>query len=272
MRVFSLIALLVLSAGFCWWYQSVPRPIPGVIDLNTGVKWHDSLYKHLPANLDTTIIVRDANNTPLKFRQYIKDVFNHEGYIFQDRGVWRLQRMTEGARDTLKRGEHIVSRINRWGAFRPDTIKSWQVKLDAIAHTLAQADRILVLKSKRQLILQRKGLNTLTFNIDLGWGPTGRKEFDGDGKTPEGVYHVDCKYARGDVYYKSFLVSYPNEDEKNYALQKGRKPGMSILIHGTKPDKINAKDWTAGCIAMQNKDMDALFEHVAEGTVIEIRK
>lgn len=271
MKILVLFLMLTGTIGLCAWYKLQPRPIPGVTDLNTGVKWNDSLLHHLPANLDTGIIVLDANGTPLKFSQYIKPLFEKQVFIFQDRGVWRLQRNTEGARDTLKK-DNVVARIERWSALQPDTVKSWRVKLDAIAHTLAQGDRLLVLKSQRKLVLLRKGRPMLSFNIQLGFQPTGKKEFDKDGKTPEGIYDVDFKYQRNDAYYKSILISYPSPAETQYAKLKGRDPGKGIMIHGTKPDKVNAKDWTAGCIAMQNKDIDTLFNYLAQGTVIEIRK
>lgn len=270
-RIFILFLMLSGTIALCAWYKLQPRSIPGVTDLDTGVKWNDSLLRHLPVNIDTTIIVRDANGTALKFRQYIKPVFEKQAYIFQDRGVWRLQRKTEGARDTLKR-DNVVARIERWSALQPDTVKSWQLKLNNIAHTLAQGDRVLVLKSERKLVLLRKGQPMLNFHIELGFRPEGKKEFDKDGKTPEGIYDVDFKYTRNDAYYKSILISYPNESDKQYAKQKGREPGKGIMIHGTKPDKGTAKDWTAGCIAMQNKDIDTLFNYLAQGTVIEIRK
>ncbi|QKJ31430.1 L,D-transpeptidase family protein [Mucilaginibacter mali] len=272
MKVFILFFMLAATIGLCAWYKMQPRVIPGVTDLDTGIKWNDSLWHHLPANLDTTIIVHDANGTPLKFNQYIKPVFNKEACIYQDKGVWRLQQKTEGARDTLKKDVLAVDRAGRWSIFLPDTVKSWQVKLDQIAHTLNQADRILVLKSERKMILLRKGVSMLTLPINLGFQPVGKKQFDKDGKTPEGIYDVDLKYTRDDAYYKSMLISYPNPDEKQYAKQKGLSAGNGIMVHGTKPDKVNAKDWTAGCIALQNKDMDTLFDRVAQGTVIEIRK
>lgn len=294
MKTIVLLLTLVIVAAFCVGYRSMRHTIvpvdsvavevrkydgkgyqPIIVDRandpNAGIVWNDTLYKHLPPVLDTSIIVHDVNGVALKFRQYIGPVFNKDAYIYQDRGVWRLQRRSLGARDTLKNDDHAVARINRWGAFLTDTEKSWQVKLNTIAHILAQADRVLVLKSKRQLVLQRKGIDIKTFQINLGKTPVGKKEFENDGKTPEGLYDLDFKYTRNDVYYKSMLISYPNDREKLNAKVNGKKPGMAVMIHGTKPDKTKAKDWTAGCIAMQNKDMDTLFDLVAEGTLIEIR-
>ncbi len=276
MRYYSLFLLVALTVGFCIWQQQ--KPTVNMRDmakaqLNTGIKWNDSLMKHLPKNLDTTIVVKDIHGTPLKFAQYIAPVFNHEALIYQDRGTWRLYRLTESANDSLRKEVNPVATAERWSAYRDaDTISSWKVKLNNLATTLAQADYILVLKSQRKMLVQRKGKTLKTFPINMGWAPIGNKEKEGDGKTPEGIYHLDIKYERKDKFYKSFWISYPNEEDKRIAKSRGFKPGSGVSIHGTTPGKTKAKDWTAGCIALQNADIDTLFAHVAEGTLIEIRK
>lgn len=276
MRYYSLLLLVALTVAFCiWQQQQTPVNNNDIIKAkrNTGVKWHDSLMRHLPKELDTSIIVKDHHGTPLKFAQYIKPVFNHEALIYQDRGVWRLYRLTESAQDSLRKEDYAVATSERWSASRDaDTISDWKVKLHHLAATLAQADYILVLKSERKMLIQRKGKTMKTFHINMGWAPVGDKEREGDGKTPEGIYHLDIKYERRDKFYKSFWISYPNENDKKIAKSKGLKPGSGVSIHGTTPGKTKAKDWTAGCIALQNIDMDSLFAHVAEGTLIEIRK
>ncbi|WP_169306799.1 L,D-transpeptidase family protein [Pedobacter polaris] len=238
-----------------------------------GIKWHDSLYKHLPKGIDTSIVVNDSKENPFKFAQYVKLVFNHKAIIFRDKKVWRLHRLTEDSQDSLQKDDYAVASRERWDAWRyPDTITSWKVKLEDIANTLAQADHILVLKAKHKMIITRKGKVVKTFNIDMGFNPIGNKVKEGDGKTPEGIYNVDHKYIRRDKFYKSFLISYPDANDKSIAKQRGVKAGYGVSIHGTTPAKVNAKDWTAGCIALQNKDIDTLFKYIASGTVIEIRK
>jgi len=239
----------------------------------SGIKWNDSLFKYFNQAVDTSIVVRDSNNHLLKFSQFIKPVFNHEAMIYQDKGVWRLQYFTQRAVDALQKDDYAVDRAGRMQAYRTiDTVKSWKIKLAAIAQTLKQADYILALKHKRELYLMRKGKPIFILPLSLGFSPDGNKVTDGDGKTPEGLYHLDIKYERNDKYYKSFWISYPNEQEKVIAKRKGIKLGSGIMIHGTKPDIENKKDWTAGCIALQNSDMDTLFKYVANGTLIEIRK
>ncbi|KQB99996.1 murein L,D-transpeptidase family protein [Pedobacter sp. Hv1] len=279
MRYYSLLLLIGVVVAFCIWQQTKdPEVSPAVMALkkkkeNTGIKWNDSLMKQLPKGMDTSIIVKDLNGTPLKFAQYIKPVFNHKAIIYQDRGEWRLHRLTETSQDSLKKDDYAVASSERWDAYRnPDTITDWRVKLNAIAHTLAQADYVLVLKGQRKMLIKRKGRLIKTFNINMGWAPVGHKEREGDGKTPEGLYHLDSKYDRSDKFYKSYSISYPSIKERAAAKRKGINPGFGVSIHGTKPGKTKAKDWTAGCIALQNKDMDTLFAYIADGTLIEIRK
>lgn len=283
MKPLSLLLLWSAIIGVCIWLWSrktslskpVPEPVISSVAVlkDTGIKWNDSLFKHLPEGIDTSVIVKDSKGNSLSFRQYIIPVFNHKAMIYPDRGTWRLHRLTKEANDSLARNDDVVARWERAAAYRSvDTIRSWQFKLKDIAHTLSLADHILVLKSKRKMIISRKNKPVVTFNIDLGFSPVGNKVTDGDGKTPEGVYNLDMKYERRDKFHKSFWISYPNEKDKAIAKKNGIKPGNSIMIHGTTAAKVNAKDWTAGCIALQNKDLDQLFDIVNSGTTIEIRK
>lgn len=242
---------------------------------NKGIKWHDSLFKHLPKNMDTTVVVKDENNQQVAFHQYVARVFNHEALIYQDRGTWRLFPLNDTSIRTMQQlpdREDVVARWERYEAFKtPDTITNWRAKLADISKTLSLADHILVLKSKRKMIITRKGERLRIFDIDLGFKPTGQKLSDGDGRTPEGIYNVDMKTERGDKFYKSFWISYPTVKDRERSKKAGLKAGTNILIHGTTAAKIKAKDWTAGCIALQNKDIDELFELVKEGTIIDIR-
>lgn len=283
MNRISLLLLWSAVIGLCIWLwlrktsltkpTLVPIVLSNTVLKDTGIKWNDSLFKHLPEGIDTSVIVKDSRGNSLNFRQYIIPVFNHEAMIYPDRGTWRLHRLTKEANDSLAQNDDVVARWERSAAYRSvDTIRSWQLKLKDIAHTLSLADHILVLKSKRKMIISRQNKPVVTFNIDLGFSPVGNKVTDGDGKTPEGIYNLDMKYERTDKFHKSFWISYPNERDKAIAKKNGIKPGYSIMIHGTTAAKVNAKDWTAGCIALQNKDLDQLFDIVNSGTTIEIRK
>jgi murein L,D-transpeptidase YafK len=136
------------------------------------------------------------------------------------------------------------------------------------------ADRVLVLKAKRQLLLLRGETVLKTYQVSLGGHPAGRKTTEGDHKTPEGQYVLDWHNAQSD-FYKSIHISYPNQDDLARAAKLGVPPGEDLFIHGQPndyqgPDKP-AGDWTEGCIAVSNTEMDEIWRAVPDGTPIEIR-
>ncbi len=137
-------------------------------------------------------------------------------------------------------------------------------------------DKILVLKSKRKLEVFAEGKLIKTYSIALGKEPIGKKQFEGDNKTPEGQYYIYDKnqYSK---FHKTLGISYPNKEDIKFAKQAKRLPGGDVKIHGLKDNfgilsKFHSlKDWTAGCIALTNTEIDELYEHVPLGTPIEIR-
>ena len=138
-----------------------------------------------------------------------------------------------------------------------------------------KVDEIIVLKSKRKLQLFFKGKKVKQYSISLGGNPIGHKQFEGDEKTPEGSYFIDGKNPNS-KYYKNLGISYPNAEDRAFARSKGRNPGGAIKIHGlpnSKPwlGKLHLlKDWTHGCIAVTNKQMDEIYSSVKIGTKITI--
>lgn len=139
-----------------------------------------------------------------------------------------------------------------------------------------KADQVVVLKSQRTLTLfsQRKLLRT--YKVALGSSPGGAKEQEGDHKTPEGRYILDRRNGKS-RFYKAIHVSYPNEQDKTKASERGVSPGGDIMVHGL-PNGFGwlgathrAQDWTDGCIAVTNAEMDEIWELVPDGTPIEIR-
>ena len=138
-----------------------------------------------------------------------------------------------------------------------------------------KVDEIIVLKSKRKLQLFFKGKKVKQYSISLGGNPIGHKQFEGDEKTPEGSYFIDGKNPNS-KYYKNLGISYPNAEDKAFARSKGKNPGGAIKIHGlpnNKPwlGKLHLlKDWTHGCIAVTNKQMDEIYSSVKTGTKIII--
>ncbi|HKT20073.1 MAG TPA: L,D-transpeptidase family protein [Stellaceae bacterium] len=138
------------------------------------------------------------------------------------------------------------------------------------------ADRILVLKSQRVLLLMRGERRLAQFPIALGAHPIGPKQRQGDQRTPEGLYHVDGFNPRS-RYHRALHISYPNEWDVQRALAAGFQPGGDIEIHGLPPDFAHYdpvtfhKDWTNGCISVSDPAMDAIWPRVALGTPVEIR-
>ena len=137
-------------------------------------------------------------------------------------------------------------------------------------------DKILVLKSKRQLQAFSKGQLIKTYRISLGRNPIGDKEFEGDKRTPEGLYIINDKNLNSD-YHKNLGVSYPNQGDIEQAKKIGKQTGGDIKIHGLKNGigfigKFQRWfDWTAGCVALTNSDIDELYDYTNIGTPIEIK-
>ncbi len=141
-------------------------------------------------------------------------------------------------------------------------------------------DIIHVYKSQRYLILQHQNKIIRHYPIRLGFSPIGHKVQEGDGKTPEGRYVIDWR-NRQSSFYKSLHVSYPNAKDHQNAQQLGVSTGGDIMIHGSATTKqvkalpnlmryFPQKDWTWGCIAVRNIDMDEIWQLVNNSTVIEI--
>jgi murein L,D-transpeptidase YafK len=138
-------------------------------------------------------------------------------------------------------------------------------------------DKIVVLKSKR--ILQVYSNNELLkeYKISLGRKPIGAKHFEADDKTPEGKYIINNKNPNSG-YHLNLGISYPAKADILFAQSKGKHPGGLIKIHGLKNDlgfigKFHRWfDWTHGCIALTNKEIEELYRNVKIGTAIELRE
>lgn len=150
-------------------------------------------------------------------------------------------------------------------------------RLAAAGKSPTHIDRIVVLKRKRVLMLMQGEQVAQSFRIALGREPRGNKVREGDGRTPEGVYHIDARRYDSD-FYRSMKISYPSQTDRRRARDAGVRPGGQIMIHGLDP-AIAAKwhddhwmfNWTRGCIAVTNEEMDVIWEMVGIGTPIEIR-
>lgn len=137
-----------------------------------------------------------------------------------------------------------------------------------------RADRVLIEKAKRRLTLFRRGKVLKRYRIVLGFAPKGDKVRKGDGRTPEGVYRIDRRNNRS-RFYLSLGINYPTRRQRARARAAGRDPGGDIFIHG-QPHRLKGvppipNDWTAGCAAVSNDEIEEIWARVPFGTPVEIR-
>jgi murein L,D-transpeptidase YafK len=138
-----------------------------------------------------------------------------------------------------------------------------------------KADLVVVYKGERILQLKRAGRILKSFPIALGRDPRGPKRREGDGRTPEGVYTLDWRNPNSQ-FHRAIHISYPRPGEDEHALRWGVSPGGLIMLHGL-PNGMPAervghprRDWTDGCIALTNEEMDEIWARVEDGTTIII--
>ncbi len=139
-----------------------------------------------------------------------------------------------------------------------------------------QADKIVILKSARSMTLLSGGKVLKTYKVALGSVPIGPKRVEGDHKTPEGDYIIDAKNAHS-RFHLSLHISYPSAADQQRARSLGARPGGAIMIHGlAKPFAYlgplhRQTDWTDGCIAVTNAEIEEIWKLVPVGTRVEIR-
>lgn len=136
-------------------------------------------------------------------------------------------------------------------------------------------DFVLVDKSERTLTLFSQGAVQKTYSdIRMGDAPSGHKQFEGDERTPEGRYLIDYRNPQS-AYHLSLHISYPSAQDRAFAAKQERSPGGEIFIHG-QPNWLSVGqlpgDWTDGCIALSNADIEELWAAIPDGTPIEIRR
>jgi len=142
--------------------------------------------------------------------------------------------------------------------------------------TAKTAESIVIVKSARTITLLSGGQVLKTFKVALGGQPVGAKERVGDHKTPEGEYVVDSKNAHS-RFYRALHISYPNAADRKRARKLGESPGGDIEIHGLGKEFAwvgalhRQTDWTDGCIAVTNAEMDEIWSRVPVGTPVSIR-
>jgi len=130
--------------------------------------------------------------------------------------------------------------------------------------------RVVVQKIQRKMYLLSGSKVLRTYNVDLGFDPTGHKAVEGDGRTPEGPYYINRRNPNS-RFHLSLGISYPNAADITRAKAMGLPPGGDIFIHGARRwfDK-RGSDWTSGCISVSNKEIEEIYAMVSDGTQIDI--
>lgn len=144
------------------------------------------------------------------------------------------------------------------------------------APDIRSADRVVIEKSRRQMTLYSGERQVARYYVALGKQPVGRKRCQGDLRTPEGTYAISGRKPNSD-FYRALRISYPSEDDVARAREAGCDPGGDIMIHGLRPGsrenlrKHLLTDWTHGCVAVTNDEIEQIWAMVPDGTPVDIR-
>ncbi|MGE5284315.1 MAG: L,D-transpeptidase family protein [Actinomycetota bacterium] len=203
-------------------------------------------------------------------------IFNIRNVVLKDTTIAAQQAQIETLQHKVQDKEKEIVTLQK-------TIEAFEKKIEALdkkffdyAIQKGSVDRILIEKNARRLMLISRGEVLKTYKIALGGNPTGRKERQGDNKTPEGTYVIDAR-NRDSRFHLSLHLSYPNEKDKSRAKALGVSPGGDIMIHGIKNGFSRVSnapagvDWTKGCIAVTNEEIEEIAKLAPNGTIVEIR-
>jgi tetratricopeptide (TPR) repeat protein len=208
-------------------------------------------------------------------------IFQINNVIVKDKTIAALQTQIETLQQEVKgRGNEIIA-LQKMIEAREQEVRSKENEILALQKEVfalqkVPADKILIEKKERRLTLISKGKVLKTYKIALGGNPDGPKERQGDNKTPEGTYVIDSR-NKDSRYHLSLHISYPNEKDKKRAKELGVSPGGDIMIHGIKNgfswvgDFHAEVDWTKGCIAVTDEEIEEIDKLAPNGTVVEIR-
>ncbi|MEW6108243.1 MAG: L,D-transpeptidase family protein [Nitrospirota bacterium] len=217
--------------------------------------------------------------------RYRKDsemmLFQINNVILKDKTIAGQQAQIDTLQQEGKsKGNEIIALKKRIEALEQE-IKSKEndiidLQKEVFALQKGPADKILIEKKERRLTLFSKGKVLKTYKIALGGDPIGPKERQGDNKTPEGTYFIESRNSDS-RYHLSLRISYPNEKDKKRSKELGVSPGGDIMIHGIKNgfswvgDFHTEVDWTKGCIAVTDEEIEEIEKLVPNGTIVEIR-
>lgn len=156
------------------------------------------------------------------------------------------------------------------------SLTSFSAHTEELTLKSSSVDRILVEKSKRRMQLYCGNNVVKTYKIALGKNPIGHKEKQGDFKTPEGIYKITGKNPQSQ-FYKSLRISYPNQQDIICAKKNCVNPGGDIMVHGLNKKSAwigkahTNMDWTHGCIAVSNEEIEEIYSLTKVGATIEIK-
>lgn len=133
-----------------------------------------------------------------------------------------------------------------------------------------EVTRVQVYKDRRRMYLIHHTSVLEDYKVHLGFTAEGPKQFEGDGKTPEGTYIIDRRNPNS-LFHLSLGISYPTREQVEFAEAQGKSAGGNIFIHGARnPTSPRGPDWTAGCIAVRDRQMEDVYAMVRNGTPIDI--
>ena len=218
-------------------------------------------------------IVRDYPDSEFR-RDSQMMILQIHNVIIKNKIIATQQTQIETSRREVKVKENEIITLQQM-------IETLEQKIETLEHKIfllrtEPADKVLIEKNERRLTLLSMGEVIKTYKIALGGDPVGPKERQGDNKTPEGTYIIDSRNSNSE-YHLSLHISYPNEKDKMRAKELGVSPGGNIMIHGIKNGLawVGAShaevDWTKGCIAVSDEEMEEIYRLVPNGTIVEIR-
>lgn len=132
-----------------------------------------------------------------------------------------------------------------------------------------EVTQVQVHKADRKLYLFHGDKVLKTYDVGLGFAPQGHKQFEGDGKTPEGLYYISHKNPESN-YHLSLGISYPNEADRAFAEAADKPPGGDIFIHGGPRGPVSGRDWTFGCVAVSDREIEVIYSMIKPGTPVHI--
>jgi len=196
-------------------------------------------------------------------------IFYINNVAIKDKTISTQQTQIETLQQEVERkGNEIITLQEKTNAL--------EQRVFAFATLKGSVDKILIEKKESRLMLISKGEVLKTYKIALGGNPNGPKERQGDNKTPEGTYFIASR-NKDSLHHLSLHISYPNGRDKKRAKELGVSPGGNIMIHGIKNgfswvgDSHTEVDWTKGCIAVTDEEIEEIEKVAPNGTIVEIR-